>query len=122
MIGRPPRSPLFPYTPLSRPQAGLAAGADPLARRSGRRAQLPQPAEFQRGRPARQRGIRNAQGHFRAGAQETRSGDGGVTSALNSKYSFDTFVVGAANRLAVTAGRSGGAEPRLAVQPPVTSS
>src|SRR5205085_1000079 len=43
--------------------------------------------------------------------------DGGVTSALNSKYSFDTFVVGAANRLAVTAGRTVAENPGSAYNP-----
>jgi len=40
-----------------------------------------------------------------------------VTSALNSKYSFDTFVVGAANRLAVTAGRTVAENPGSAYNP-----
>jgi len=40
-----------------------------------------------------------------------------VTSALNPKYSFDTFVVGAANRLAVTAGRTVTANPGTAYNP-----
>jgi len=40
-----------------------------------------------------------------------------VTSALNSKYSFDTFVVGAANRLAVTAGRTVAENPGTAYNP-----
>ncbi len=40
-----------------------------------------------------------------------------MTSALNSKYSFDTFVVGAANRLAVTAGRTVAENPGTAYNP-----
>jgi chromosomal replication initiator protein len=40
-----------------------------------------------------------------------------VTSALNAKYSFDTFVVGAANRLAVTAGRTVAENPGSAYNP-----
>ena len=40
-----------------------------------------------------------------------------MTSALNSKYSFDTFVVGAANRLAVTAGRTVAENPGSAYNP-----
>jgi len=40
-----------------------------------------------------------------------------VTSALNPKYSFDTFVVGAANRLAVTAGRTVAENPGSAYNP-----
>jgi len=40
-----------------------------------------------------------------------------VTSALNPKYSFDTFVVGAANRLAVTAGRTVSENPGSAYNP-----
>src|SRR5713226_5351609 len=40
-----------------------------------------------------------------------------MTSALNPKYSFDTFVVGAANRLAVTAGRTVAAGPGTAYNP-----
>jgi chromosomal replication initiator protein DnaA len=40
-----------------------------------------------------------------------------VTSALNPKYSFDTFVVGAANRLAVTAGRTVSENPGAAYNP-----
>jgi chromosomal replication initiator protein len=40
-----------------------------------------------------------------------------VTSALNPKYSFDTFVVGAANRLAVTAGRTVAENPGAAYNP-----
>jgi len=40
-----------------------------------------------------------------------------VTTALNPKYSFDTFVVGAANRLAVTAGRTVAETPGSAYNP-----
>ena len=40
-----------------------------------------------------------------------------MTSALNAKYSFDTFVVGAANRLAVTAGRTVSENPGSAYNP-----
>jgi len=40
-----------------------------------------------------------------------------VTSALNPKYSFDSFVVGAANRLAVTAGRTVAENPGAAYNP-----
>jgi chromosomal replication initiator protein DnaA len=40
-----------------------------------------------------------------------------VTTALNPKYSFDTFVVGAANRLAVTAGRTVAENPGSAYNP-----
>ncbi len=40
-----------------------------------------------------------------------------MTSALNPKYSFDTFVVGAANRLAVTAGRTVAENPGTAYNP-----
>jgi chromosomal replication initiator protein DnaA len=40
-----------------------------------------------------------------------------MTSALNPKYSFDTFVVGAANRLAVTAGRTVAEGPGAAYNP-----
>jgi chromosomal replication initiator protein DnaA len=40
-----------------------------------------------------------------------------MTSALNPKYSFDTFVVGAANRLAVTAGRTVAETPGAAYNP-----
>jgi len=40
-----------------------------------------------------------------------------VTTALNVKYSFDTFVVGAANRLAVTAGRTVAENPGAAYNP-----
>src|SRR5438128_8157501 len=40
-----------------------------------------------------------------------------MTSALNPKYSFDTFVVGAANRLAVTAGRAVAENPGTAYNP-----
>ena len=40
-----------------------------------------------------------------------------MTSALNAKYSFDTFVVGAANRLAVTAGRTVAENPGSAYNP-----
>jgi len=40
-----------------------------------------------------------------------------VTSALNPKYSFDSFVVGAANRLAVTAGRTVSENPGSAYNP-----
>jgi chromosomal replication initiator protein len=40
-----------------------------------------------------------------------------MTSALNPKYSFDTFVVGAANRLAVTAGRTVAENPGSAYNP-----
>jgi len=40
-----------------------------------------------------------------------------VTTALNPKYSFDTFVVGSANRLAVTAGRTVAENPGAAYNP-----
>src|SRR2546425_8889464 len=77
MIRRPPRSTLFPYTTLFR----------------------------SRRRAARAGGVRDPEGHLRARAEEARGGQRRMTTALHPKYSFDTFVVGAANRLAVTAGR-----------------
>jgi chromosomal replication initiator protein DnaA len=40
-----------------------------------------------------------------------------VTTSLNTKYSFETFVVGAANRLAVTAGRTVAENPGSAYNP-----
>ena len=40
-----------------------------------------------------------------------------MTGTLNPKYSFDTFVVGAANRLAVTAGRTVAESPGAAYNP-----
>jgi chromosomal replication initiation ATPase DnaA len=40
-----------------------------------------------------------------------------MTSALNPKYSFESFVVGAANRLAVTAGRTVAENPGAAYNP-----
>ena len=40
-----------------------------------------------------------------------------MTTALNPKYTFDTFVVGAANRLAVTAGRTVAENPGSAYNP-----
>lgn len=40
-----------------------------------------------------------------------------MTTALNPKYTFDTFVVGAANRLAVTAGRTVAETPGSAYNP-----
>ncbi|HVH68034.1 MAG TPA: chromosomal replication initiator protein DnaA, partial [Gemmatimonadales bacterium] len=40
-----------------------------------------------------------------------------MTSALNPKYTFDTFVVGSANRLAVTAGRTVAESPGSAYNP-----
>ncbi len=40
-----------------------------------------------------------------------------MTAALNPKYSFDTFVVGSANRLAVTAGRTVAENPGSAYNP-----
>lgn len=40
-----------------------------------------------------------------------------MTTALNAKYTFDTFVVGAANRLAVTAGRTVAENPGSAYNP-----
>jgi chromosomal replication initiator protein len=40
-----------------------------------------------------------------------------MTSALNPKYSFDTFVVGSANRLAVTAGHTVAENPGAAYNP-----
>ncbi|PYP21646.1 MAG: hypothetical protein DMD53_06255 [Gemmatimonadetes bacterium] len=40
-----------------------------------------------------------------------------MTTALNPKYAFDTFVVGAANRLAVTAGRTVAETPGSAYNP-----
>src|SRR5204863_278223 len=73
--------------------------------------------ELRRGRAARQRCLRDPQGNLRAGAQEAGGGDPGMTSALNPKYSFDSFVVGAANRLAVTAGRTVAESPGAAYNP-----
>src|SRR6266699_3096357 len=40
-----------------------------------------------------------------------------MTSALNPRFSFETFVVGAANRLAVTAGRTVAENPGSAYNP-----
>ena len=40
-----------------------------------------------------------------------------MTTALNTKYTFDTFVVGTANRLAVTAGRTVAENPGSAYNP-----
>jgi chromosomal replication initiator protein len=40
-----------------------------------------------------------------------------MTTALNNKYAFETFVVGAANRLAVTAGRAVAENPGAAYNP-----
>ncbi|MBI1967908.1 MAG: ATP-binding protein, partial [Gemmatimonadetes bacterium] len=40
-----------------------------------------------------------------------------MTTALNPKYSFDTFVVGSANRLAVTAGKTVSENPGSAYNP-----
>src|SRR2546426_11735628 len=40
-----------------------------------------------------------------------------MTSALNPRFSFETFVVGAANRLAVTAGRTVAENPSAAYNP-----
>ena len=40
-----------------------------------------------------------------------------MTAALNAKFSFETFVVGAANRLAVTAGRTVAENPASAYNP-----
>jgi chromosomal replication initiator protein len=40
-----------------------------------------------------------------------------VTTALNPKYTFETLVVGAANRLAVTAGRTAAENPGSAYNP-----
>src|SRR5205807_3644083 len=57
------------------------------------------------------------EGDLRAGAEAARGREHGVTTALNPKYSFDTFVVGAANRLAVTAGRTVAENPGAAYNP-----
>src|SRR2546430_7156996 len=40
-----------------------------------------------------------------------------MTSSLNPRFSFETFVVGAANRLAVTAGRTVAENPGSAYNP-----
>src|SRR5437867_6674883 len=40
-----------------------------------------------------------------------------MTSTLNPRFTFDTFVVGAANRLAVTAGRTVAENPGSAYNP-----
>ncbi len=40
-----------------------------------------------------------------------------MTSSLNPRFTFDTFVVGAANRLAVTAGRTVAENPGSAYNP-----
>jgi len=40
-----------------------------------------------------------------------------MTSALNPRFSFETFVVGSANRLAVTAGRTVAENPGSAYNP-----
>src|SRR5207253_4148450 len=95
-------------------QAGSSARADPLQRRPGRRAQLPRRAELQRRRAARRRSVRDAEGGFGDGAETARRREHRVTTALNTKYTFETFVVGTANRLAVTAGRTGAENPGTA--------
>src|SRR5206468_1262897 len=50
-------------------------------------------------------------------AQKTRRGEPRVTSALNPRYTFENFVVGAANRLAATAGRTVAENPGSAYNP-----
>src|SRR3989441_5301507 len=98
-------------------QARLAARADPVHRGSGRRRQLPRRDELPRGRTARRGCVRNAERDLGAGAEEARRGGPGVTTVLNPKYTFDSYVVGAANRLAVTAGRTVAETPGAAYNP-----
>ena len=58
------------------------------------------------------------QGHLGAGAQDaSRRGAGRVTATLNPLYRFDTFVVGAANRLAVTAAKAVAESPGTVYNP-----
>src|SRR5207302_1360042 len=82
----------------------------------------PGPGLLQRDAPARPAGggrgcVRDADGELRAGAEAARGREHGLTTALNPKYSFATFVVGAANRLAVTAGRTVAENPGAAYNP-----
>src|SRR5439155_881441 len=98
-------------------QAGPAARADPRRGGAGRCAQFPRGAELRGRRVARAGRVRNAQGDLRARAQAARRGERGMTATLNPKFSFETFVVGAANRLAVTAGRAVVENPGTAYNP-----
>src|SRR5262249_62318935 len=91
--------------------------AGPAARRARGRAHLPRRAELPRRRAARPRSVRDAQVDYRARAAPPGAGSGGVTTALNPKFTFETFVIGAANRLAVTAARTVAQNPGSADNP-----
>ena len=65
-----------------------------------------------------QRRVRDAARDLRAGAQAAGRGEPGrVTVTLNPLYRFDTFVVGAANRLAVTAAKAVAESPGTVYNP-----
>ena len=90
----------------------------PGAGRDGRRAQLPRGAQLRRRLPAWRRGVRDAARHLGDGPQAPRGGDAGrVTVTLNPLYRFETFVVGAANRLAVTAAKAVAEAPGTVYNP-----
>src|SRR5439155_22534596 len=88
-----------------------------LHRRPGRRPQLSRRRELQRRRAARCRGVRDVEGGLGDGAEAPRRREHRVTTALNAKYTFETFVVGTANRLAVTSGRTVSENPGSAYNP-----
>ena len=106
----------FPAAPPVQ-QAGPAPRPDPDPGRAGRRAQFPAGALVQRGRAARRRRVRDAERDIRNGAQAAGGRRAEVTAELNPRFRFETFVVGAANRLAVTAGRTVAQSPGTAYNP-----
>src|SRR5262249_58045789 len=91
--------------------------AGPAARRARGRAHLPRRAELPRRRAARPRSVRDAQVDYRARGAPSGAGSGGVRTALIPKFTFETFVIGAANRLAVTAARTVAESPGSAYNP-----
>ena len=70
------------------------------------------------GRAPRRRGVRDAARDLRDRTQAPRRGESRrVTVTLNPLYRFDTFVVGAANRLAVTAAKAVAESPGTVYNP-----
>ena len=100
-------------------QAGPAGRPDPLAGGDGRRAQLPRGAELRRPTPCTAAACsRRSAGISELVLKRLAVGEPGrVTVTLNPLYRFDTLVVGAANRLAVTAAKAVAESPGTVYNP-----
>src|SRR4029077_9065354 len=78
---------------------------------------LPRRPELRSRCAARQRRVRDIEGDFRAGAAEAGCGRHRRMSILQGAHRFEAFVVGTANRTAVTAGRAVANAPGAAYNP-----